>query len=66
MIKIILLGTVKVNWNLENRFTGWKDVSLTKEGKNEARFAAEQIKNLNLDISSVYTSVLIGLQKLQK
>lgn len=58
MIKIILLRHGQSQWNLENRFTGWKDVSLTKEGKNEARFAAEQIKNLNLDISSVYTSVL--------
>ena len=58
MIKIILLRHGQSQWNLENRFTGWKDVSLTKEGENEARFAAEQIKNLNLNISSIYTSVL--------
>ena len=58
MIKIILLRHGQSQWNLENRFTGWKDVSLTKEGENEARLAAEQIKNLNLNISSIYTSVL--------
>ena len=58
MIKIILLRHGQSQWNLENGFTGWKDVSLTKEGENEAKFAAEQINNLNLNISSIYASIL--------
>tara|TARA_Y100001935_G_scaffold239190_1_gene226631 strand:- start:747 stop:1490 length:744 start_codon:yes stop_codon:yes gene_type:complete len=58
MIKIILLRHGQSQWNLENRFTGWKDVSLTPEGMKEAKFAAEQIKDLNSNISSVYTSLL--------
>ena len=33
MIKIILLKHGQSQWNLENRFTGWKDVSLTKKAK---------------------------------
>ena len=28
-------------WNKENRFTGWVDVPLTDEGKEEAKKAGE-------------------------
>ena len=40
-MKIILLRHGQSVWNLENRFTGWKDVTLTDEGKKEALFAAK-------------------------
>tara|TARA_Y100000748_G_C15490102_1_gene486158 strand:+ start:1566 stop:2306 length:741 start_codon:yes stop_codon:yes gene_type:complete len=57
-MKIILLRHGESQWNLENRFTGWKDVSLTSTGKKEAAFAGEQLVNQNIKIKSVYTSLL--------
>ena len=46
-------------WNLENRFTGWKDVNLTDQGIQEAKFAANQINQEGIHISSIYTSKLL-------
>ena len=40
-MKLILLRHGESQWNLENRFTGWKDVSLSEEGVNEASIAAK-------------------------
>ena len=35
-------------WNLENKFTGWKNVPLTEKGEIEAKKAGELIKkNIN-------------------
>ena len=34
MNKLILLRHGQSQWNLENRFTGWTDVSLTDQGKD--------------------------------
>ena len=42
-MKLILLRHGESQWNLENRFTGWKDVDLTKSGIEEANFSAKQI-----------------------
>ena len=42
-MKIILLRHGESQWNLENRFTGWKDVSLTKTGIKEATFSGMQL-----------------------
>ena len=36
-MKLILLRHGESQWNLENRFTGWKDVSLTPKGIAEAK-----------------------------
>ena len=57
-MKIILLRHGQSKWNLENRFTGWKDVGLTYLGENEAKFAAKQLLKENFKIESVYTSLL--------
>lgn len=57
-MKLILLRHGESQWNLENRFTGWKDVSLTKNGVEEAKFAANQLIKKNFEIKSVYTSLL--------
>lgn len=43
-------------WNLENRFTGWVDVPLTEQGKDEARRAGEKLRGMHLDVA--YTSAL--------
>ena len=39
MNKLVLLRHGQSQWNLENRFTGWKDVPLTEKGINEANKA---------------------------
>jgi len=57
-MKLILLRHGESQWNLENRFTGWKDVSLTNTGVAEATFSGEQLSKMNIEIKSVYTSVL--------
>jgi len=58
MIKLILLRHGESQWNLENRFTGWKDVSLTNKGIEEATFSGEKLYKMNIKIGSVYTSIL--------
>lgn len=57
-MKLILLRHGESQWNLENRFTGWKDVSLTDKGKKEATFAANQLLKAGIKIKSVYSSLL--------
>ena len=38
--------------------TGWKDVELTKNGIEEAKFAAQQLVGENLIIDTIHTSIL--------
>tara|TARA_X000001036_G_scaffold401858_1_gene407247 strand:- start:1859 stop:2599 length:741 start_codon:yes stop_codon:yes gene_type:complete len=57
-MKLILLRHGQSQWNLENRFTGWKDISLTDSGIAEANFSGHQLSKMNLEIKSVYTSLL--------
>jgi len=57
-MKLILLRHGESQWNLENRFTGWKDVSLTPTGINEAQFSGKELLKNNLQLKSVYTSML--------
>ena len=65
-MKLILLRHGQSQWNLENRFTGWKDVDLTNQGIQEAKFAANQINQEGIHISSIYTSKLIRAIKTAK
>ena len=58
MNKLILLRHGQSQWNLENRFTGWKNVPLTKKGEIEAKKAGELIKKHNINIDRVFSSVL--------
>ncbi len=57
-MKLILLRHGESQWNLENRFTGWKDVPLTPKGIIEAEFSGNQIKDEKISISSIHTSLL--------
>lgn len=59
-MKLILVRHGQSQWNLENRFTGWKDVDLTEKGKEEAKAAGELLKNESIDIA--FTSKLIRAQ----
>ena len=57
-MKLVLLRHGESKWNLENKFTGWKDVELTEKGEKEAKNAGELIKNEKFNVDIVYTSVL--------
>ena len=58
MIKIVLLRHGESQWNLENRFTGWTDVDLTKKGELEAKSAGKVLKNNFFEFDLIYASVL--------
>ena len=58
MKKLILLRHGQSRWNLENRFTGWKDVDLTETGKAEAVRAGQLLIEENISFEAVHTSLL--------
>ena len=58
MNKLILLRHGQSQWNLENRFTGWKDVPLTEKGETEAKKAGELLKKHKINIDKVFSSIL--------
>lgn len=60
MSKLFLVRHGQSQWNLENRFTGWKNVDLTEKGKEEARKAGEFFKNEVID--KAFTSNLLRAQ----
>lgn len=56
MALLVLVRHGESQWNLENRFTGWIDIPLTEKGREEARRAAEKIRDIHFN--RAYTSVL--------
>lgn len=58
MTKLVLVRHGESTWNRDNRFTGWTDVDLTERGVEEARAAAELLKEGGYDFDIVFTSVL--------
>ena len=44
MNKLILLRHGQSQWNLENKFTGWKNVPLTVKGEMEAKKQVNYLK----------------------
>ena len=56
MGKLVLVRHGESRWNLDNRFTGWTDVPLSKGGINEAEECAAELKRINFDIA--FTSIL--------
>ena len=55
---LVLLRHGESLWNLENRFTGWTDVGLTKNGENEAITAGKLLKEGLFNFDFVFTSLL--------
>ena len=58
MNKLILLRHGQSQWNLENRFTGWKDVPLTEKGIQEAIDAGKLMNKHNIVIDLIFCSIL--------
>lgn len=56
MPKLILLRHLQSQWNKENRFTGWTDIPLSKEGRESVKEVAKKL--LGFKIDRVYTSPL--------
>ena len=57
MNNLILVRHGQSFWNKERRFTGWADIDLTQQGKQEAEYAGQLIKKLNIRFDAFFTSV---------
>ena len=60
MPKLVLIRHGQSIWNQENRFTGWVDVPLTEAGRQEARKAADHLRDMSFGVA--YTSDLSRAQ----
>ena len=49
MTRIILIRHSQTDYNLENRYCGFKDIGLNKIGKAQARRIEAKLKNLKID-----------------
>ncbi len=58
MSDLILIRHGQSVWNKENRFTGWYDIGLSKNGKAEAEKAGVLLKEEKINIDVAYTSLL--------
>ena len=58
MHKLVLIRHGQSEWNKENRFTGWKDVDLSDQGREEAKAAGQLLKREGYTFDEAYTSVL--------
>jgi len=56
--KLVLCRHGQSDWNLKNLFTGWTDVDLTDQGRNEAIEAGRVLSELDYSFDLAYTSVL--------
>jgi 2,3-bisphosphoglycerate-dependent phosphoglycerate mutase len=55
---LVLLRHGRSVWNDLNLFTGWQDVDLSAGGEDEARAAGDLLKEADLDLRILHTSVL--------
>src|ERR1700743_511036 len=56
--KLILVRHGQSIWNVENLFTGWKDVALSELGRKEASQAGRELLKEKIDVDIAFTSVL--------
>ena len=59
--KLVLVRHGLSVYNDQNRFTGWKDVDLNQQGRDEAKQAVELLKSYKFDMA--FTSNLIRAQE---
>jgi 2,3-bisphosphoglycerate-dependent phosphoglycerate mutase len=55
---LVLVRHGQSTWNLENRFTGWTDVDLTEQGRQEAIYGGRVLRENGYTFDIAYTSVL--------
>lgn len=58
MPRLVLLRHGQSLWNMEGRFTGWKDVDLSQEGIEQARRAGMRLQCSGCSFDVAYTSQL--------
>lgn len=63
---LVLLRHGQSEWNLQNRFTGFKDVDLTDNGIEEAKSAGTKLKAAGIEFDQVFTSTLTRANKTAK
>lgn len=56
--RVVFVRHGESTWNLENRFTGWQNVSLSEKGINESLDAGKRLKAEGFKFDLCYTSVL--------
>lgn len=56
--KLVLIRHGESQWNLDNRFTGWCDIDLSKNGIKEAKKAGKLLKRKKIFFDIAYTSLL--------
>jgi 2,3-bisphosphoglycerate-dependent phosphoglycerate mutase len=56
--RFVILRHGQSQWNLENRFTGWTEIPLTDQGRQEARQAGKSLNKAGFEFDVAYTSVL--------
>jgi 2,3-bisphosphoglycerate-dependent phosphoglycerate mutase len=56
--KLVLLRHGQSTWNVANLFTGWTDVDLSDQGREEARQAGRELKATGIRFDVAYTSTL--------
>lgn len=61
MAYLALVRHGESEWNAQNLWTGWTDIALSEKGREEARNAAEKLKDIKWDF--VYESDLIRSQQ---
>jgi len=61
MSYLILVRHGESQWNLDNKFTGWVDVPLSKKGIGEAMACAKALKGIDLEFA--FTSTLERAQE---
>lgn len=53
---LVLVRHGQSQWNLENRFAGWMDISLTEQGRKDAVIVARHLQDFHFD--EAFTSTL--------
>ena len=55
MPKLILCRHGQSEWNAKNLFTGWEDVQLSEQGRNEAITSGKKLKENKIEIDVAYS-----------
>jgi len=60
---LVLVRHGQSDWNLNNLFTGWRDIDLTEKGVAEAREAGRKLKAQGIKFDVAFTSALKRAQR---
>ena len=58
IVKVVFVRHGESTWNKCGKFTGWIDVPLSEQGRQESRDAGKALKELGYTFDVAYTSML--------